>query len=78
MPHFDITTQGVYNILQELNPSKSPGPTKLHSYAIKATAVEISHMLTHTFHQFLSCDRLPVQWKYAYVCRISLQERQQN
>ena len=30
MPDFDITTQGVYNILHELNPIKSPGPDKLH------------------------------------------------
>ena len=39
MPHFDITTQGVYIILHELNPNKPPDPDKLHPYALKATAV---------------------------------------
>ena len=63
MPDFDITTQGVYNILHELNPNKSPGPDKLHSFALKATAAEISPMLTHIFQQSPSCGRLPAQWK---------------
>ena len=62
MPHFEITTQGVYNILNECNSNKSPGPDKLHPYALKATAVEISPMLTHIFQQSLSYGRLPTQW----------------
>ena len=67
MPHFKITTQGVYNILNEGNSNKSPGPDKLHPYALKATEAEISPMLTHTFQQSLSYSRLPTQWKHAYV-----------
>ena len=66
-PHFEITTQGVYNIPIECNPNKSPGPEKLHPYALKATAAEISPMLTHVFQQSLRCGRLPTQWKHAYV-----------
>ena len=66
MPHFEITTRGVYNILNECNPNKSPGPDKLHPCALKATAAEISPMLTHMFQQSLSCGRLPTQWKHAY------------
>ena len=61
MPHFEITTQEVYNILNECNPNKSPGPDKLHPYALKATAAEISPMLTHIFQQSLHCGRLPTQ-----------------
>ena len=67
MPHFEITTQGVYKILNECNPNKSPGPDKLHPYALKATAAEISPMLTHIFQHSLRCGRLPTQWKHAYV-----------
>ena len=67
MPHFEITTQGVYNILNEGNSNKSPGPDKLHPYALRATAAEISPMLTHIFQQSLSYSRLPTQWKHAYV-----------
>ena len=64
MPHFEITTQGVYNTLNECNSNKSPGPDKLHPYSLKATAAEISPMLTHIFQQSLSYGRLPTQWKH--------------
>ena len=37
MADFKITTQGVYNILQNLNSYKSPGPDNVHPYALKAT-----------------------------------------
>ena len=69
MPHFEITTQGVYNIyiLNECNSNKFPGPDKLHPYALKATAAEISPMFTHIFQQSLCCGRLPTQWKHTYV-----------
>ena len=69
MPHFEMimTTQGVYDILNECNSNKSPGPDKLHPYALKATAAEISPMLIHNFQQSLHCGRLLTQWKYAYV-----------
>ena len=70
MPHFEITTQGMYNILNECNPNKSPDPDKLHPYALKATAAEISPMLTHIFQQSLRCGRLPTQWKHAYVTSV--------
>ena len=49
MPHFEITTQGVHNILNECNSNKSPGPNKLHPYVLKATAADISPMLTRIF-----------------------------
>ena len=44
-----------------------PGPENLHPFALKATAAEISPMLTHIFQQSLSCGRLPAQWKHTYV-----------
>ena len=36
MADFEITTQGGYNILQNLNLYKSPGPNNVHPYALKA------------------------------------------
>ena len=44
--NFEITTQGVYNILNTYNPYKSPGPDGIHPYALRATATEVSLMLT--------------------------------
>ena len=34
-------------MLNECNPNKSPGPDKLHPYALKATAAEISPTCAH-------------------------------
>ena len=32
IPAFEITKQGVYNILNNCDPSKSPGPNSIHLY----------------------------------------------
>ena len=67
IPTFEITTQEVYNILSNRNPCKSPGPDSIHPYALKATAAEVSPMLTHIFQQSLDSGIVPIQWKHAYV-----------
>ena len=68
--NFEITTQGVYNILNTCNPYKSPEPDGIHPYALRATATEVSPMLTHIFQQSLNTGVLPTQWKHAYVTPI--------
>ena len=65
LPDLEITTQGVYNILSNCNPYKSPGPDHIHPYSLKATATEVSPMLTHIFQQSLDCGIVPTQWKHA-------------
>ena len=70
MADFQITTQGVYNILQNLNSYKSSGPDNVHPYALKATSMEISPMLTHLFQQSLNSGILPAQWKHAHITPI--------
>ena len=70
LPDFEITTQGVeyiIHILSNCNPYKSPGPDYIHPYALKATAAEISPMLTHIFQQSLDSGTVPTSWKHAYV-----------
>jgi len=37
LPALEITEQGVFNILFNYNPSKSPGPDSVHPYVIKTT-----------------------------------------
>ena len=68
--NFEITTQGVYNILNTCNPYKSPGPDGIHPHALRETATEVSPMLTHIYQQSLSTGVLPTQWKHAYVTPI--------
>jgi len=70
MPTFEITEQGVYNILTNCDPSKSPGPDSVHLQVLKTTAAEISPMLTHIFKQSLDTGTVPSQWKHAYVSPI--------
>ena len=64
--NFEITTQGVYNILNTCNPNKSPGPDGIYPLPLKETATEVSSMLTHIFQQSLNMGMLPTQWKHAY------------
>ena len=70
LPAFEITEQGVYNILTNCDPSKSPGPDSIHPLVLKTTAAEISPMLTHIFKQSLETGTVPSQWKHAYVSPI--------
>ena len=67
---FDITEQGVFNILTNCNPSKSPGPDSVHPLVLKTTAAYISPMLTHIFKQSLQTVTIPSQWKYTYISLI--------
>ena len=66
--NFEITTQGVYNILSTCNPHKSPGPDGIHPYALKETATEVSPMLTHIFQQSLSTGTLPALSVETCIC----------
>jgi len=70
LPIFEITEEGVYNLLSNCDTSKSPGPDSLHPYALKATAAEISPIITHIFKQSLESGTVPSQWKHAYVTPI--------
>ena len=70
LPTFEITEQGVYNLLSTCDTSKSPGPDSLHPYVLKATAAELSPILTHIFKQSLESGDVPLQWKHAYVTPI--------
>ena len=70
LPTFEITEQGVYNLLSTCDTSKSPGPDSLHPYVLKATAAELSPILTHIFKQSLESGEVPLQWKHAYVTPI--------
>ena len=64
---FHITSEGVYKVLSTCNPHKSPGPDAIHPYALKATATEITPILTHIFQTSLESGTVPIPWKHAYV-----------
>ena len=70
VPTFEITEQGVYNILTNCDPSRSPGSDSIHPLVLKTTAAGISPMLTHIFKQSLETGTVPSQWKHTYVSPI--------
>ena len=61
---FQITEQGVFNILSNSDSSKSPWPDP---YTLKTTAAEITPMLIHIFSQPLETGTAPSDWKHAYA-----------
>ena len=62
---FHITSEGVYKVLSNCNPHKSPGPDAIYPYALKATATEITPILTHIFQTSLESGTVPIPWKHA-------------
>ena len=57
--NFEITTQGVYNILNTCNPYKSPGPDGIHPLPLKETATEVSPTYAYSYISAVT--------KYGYV-----------
>ena len=68
--NFVVSTSGVTKILQELDPSKSPGPDKIPSRLLKSIAMEESPCLTLLFSASLHQGRVPSDWKKALVCPV--------
>jgi len=56
---FQITEQGVYNILSNCDSSKSPEPDSIHPYTLKTTAAEITPVLIHIFSQSQETGTVP-------------------
>ena len=67
---FVVSTSDVTKILQELDPSKSPGPDKIPSRLLKSIAMEVSPCLTLLFLASLHQGRVPSDWKKALVCPV--------
>ena len=65
--NFVVSTSGVTKILQELDPSKSPGPDKIPSRPI---ATEVSPCPALLFSASLHQGRVPSDWKKALVCPV--------
>ena len=65
-----LYTTGVYKLLSDSNPWKSPGPDNIHDCFLKITAREMAPMLTHLYQLSLTTGVLPRIWKEAYVTPI--------
>jgi len=67
IPPINITTDGVLQLLQELDPHKASGPDGIPSKFLRKTSVSIAPSLTLINQASLHQGELPSDWKKAYV-----------
>ena len=70
MPNIKVTTKGVKNLLQKLNPKKAIGPDLVPTRILKDYAEDIAPMLQLIFQQSLDSGIVPSDWKTANVVPI--------
>ena len=62
-----FSTEEVLSALQSVNPSKTPGPDRLHSTILKECANELANSLCLIFNKSLRLGKLPSEWKQANI-----------
>ena len=67
MPPINVTVQGIFKLLKNLNPSKASGPDKIPCRLLVLTAHEIAPALTHLFSLSLKTGDIPEAWRHALV-----------
>ena len=67
IPPTNITTEGVLQLLQELDLHKASGPDGIPSKFLKETSVSIAPSLTLIYQASLHQGELPSDWKMAYM-----------
>ena len=62
-----LSQEDVLSVLQNLNPTKPPGPDNLHSMILKECANEFAPSLCQIFNNSLHLGKLPLDWKTANI-----------
>ena len=70
MPAISITSNGIKNLLCNLDPNKAMGPDKISPYILKYCAAEISPILQIIFTQSLNTGKLPSDLLKANICPV--------
>ena len=74
----NISVEGIYNLLLNINPHKACGPDQIHGRVLKETADVISPFLRTLFQSSLDSGIIPDDWRSANVTPIFKQgDRQQ-
>ena len=63
----EVSTEGVFILLQSLNPCKMCGPDTIPTRFLKETAVELAPSLTLLYQASINQGRVPNEWKKAQV-----------
>ena len=75
---FTIEPEDVRTKLDNLNPSKSPGPDNIHPRHLKEMSSVIQRPLTILYQNTLKCGEIPEEWKHARVTAIFKKEGRKN
>ena len=67
MPNIFLNVEGIYNLLNDLNADKAPGPDKIPNRILKYYATEIAQILQVIFVQSLTSGNLPENWLAANI-----------
>ena len=70
IPDIQIDTQGVINLLRNLDPYKAPDPDRIPARFLKETCNSIAPALVLVYIASLKQGKLPKDWKRAYVVPI--------
>jgi len=70
VPNISFSTEGIINLLQDLDSNKSPGPNGIRAAVLKASAPEIAPILQVIFTQSLTTNCIPDDWLSANVVPI--------
>ena len=62
VPNISFSTEGITNLLQDLDANKSPGPDGIPAAVLKACASEIAPILQVIFTQSLTTNCIPDDW----------------
>ena len=63
----EFSIEEVLSALQSLNPSKTPGPDRLHPRILKECANKLANSLCLMFNKSLRLGKLPSDWKQANI-----------
>jgi len=74
----EVSVSGITSLLNELDPTKSPGPDKIPSNLLKLLAYEVSPCFALLFSASLQQSIVPSDWKKASVCPIFKKGDQKN
>jgi hypothetical protein len=70
MPEIFIEEAGVRKLLQQINPSKAPGPDGIPARVLKECADELAPLMTMLFNKTLMEGKIPMDWKSANITAI--------
>ena len=68
---FNVATEGIQKLMENLNPNQTMGPDRLHPRVLKETARAVAPILQIIFSKSLENGEVPDDWKQVNIAPIS-------